>query len=181
MAIEVAPETGRAHTALEIAALALFVALLVVFHIVPGTQMRLLGRIARRTIPAGNRQRRLATALQDLEPEQRSAVTAVLRDGLSPNRAADRAGLSACELCATFVQGLRLVAGRQALVTGQDAAIGSYLLSSEPPAERDALARELWGMGVDPIELHELESTYRALSRTSRRSWLAVDDARSPC
>ena len=52
-----------------------------------------------------------------------------------------------------------------------DAKIARYLFDEVPVAEHDQMGRELWEEGVDPEDLHALESVVRGLKRMPKRRW----------
>ena len=52
-----------------------------------------------------------------------------------------------------------------------DTAIGRYLLSELPRAERDSMARALWREAVSPAEIDALEQAFDALRRLPDSSW----------
>jgi hypothetical protein len=57
---------------------------------------------------------------------------------------------------------------------GADPEVGRYLVSTDPIAQRDSVARALWSLGADPLEVEVLASLIKALRRLPRRSWPAT-------
>jgi hypothetical protein len=137
---------------------------------VPLAHLRPLARVARSVRRSRAARRALGDRLRDLEPDDRAILEAFVRDGLSPRGVAARLGEDESALYATVTRTLRRLDG--VLVTSEsDAAIGAYLLSTDPPAERDALARRLWAAGVDALDLAALEDTLEQLRATPRDHW----------
>jgi hypothetical protein len=167
-----APLGGAWSPAIEVATFAAFLALLVAFRIVPIGHLRPLVAIAHSVAPSLARRRAMADRVATLDHDDRTTVESVFRDGLSLEQTAAALGTHRSDVCERLVRSLRRLEDHDA-VTDDDAAIGAYLLSPVPPAERDATARRLWAAGVDPLELHELEQLYDRLRAASRRNWPA--------
>jgi hypothetical protein len=58
--------------------------------------------------------------------------------------------------------------------------VGAYLLSEEPEAQRDLVARRLVSEGSDPIELLELDEAIRRLRRAPKRAWSREEQQTEP-
>ncbi|MGH2945010.1 MAG: lipopolysaccharide biosynthesis protein [Solirubrobacteraceae bacterium] len=165
-----APLTGGWQPAIELLTFVAFLVLLVALRIVPPAHVRPLARIAWSLGPSGAARRRLVSRLTDLPEEQRSTLEALTRYRVSPDGVAASLGIPREAVCERLVRTMRALDDRERS-TDADAAVGAYLLSGEPPAERDGVARRLWEEGVDPLELHELESTYDRLRSLHRDDW----------
>lgn len=125
---------------------------LVGIGILPWTHLRsLVGRTA-----SPPRSRRLWTRVAMLDSDDRELVL-----GAASGAPIDEA------LLPRFVAALRTVAGIGASRT-TDSALGAYLVFRGPAAERDQLARALWGKGVDPLEADALRHAVQTLARRPR-------------
>jgi Na+-driven multidrug efflux pump len=164
-----APDAGAAQPWVEGLVFAGYLGMLVLLRIVPWEHLRPLGRIARSLGPGPSR-RRLLARVNELPGDLRAAMLAVVRDGLELDRAASALAADERDVAERFVQALRVLDGHGGAHPA-DAAIGAYLLSREPPAEREVMAHELLGVGVDALELHDLESTYARLRSARPRAW----------
>jgi hypothetical protein len=69
------------------------------------------------------------------------------------------------------VASLRLLGRLDPKTAPNDAEVGAHLIDRGPEVERDARAKELWAMGVDPWELHQLEELMQAARRLPNRRW----------
>lgn len=174
-----APTAGGARVAAELAILAAYGGLLVALRIVPAHHLRPLLRMARTAARRGGRSPASLVDIGDLSPDDRVVLGALLRDRLPSKAAARLAGVDETELSVRATAALSRAAHLE-VPAEQCHAIGTYLLSDEPPAERDSMARSLWEKGVDPFLLHQLEGVLDALQRLPRRSWPA-ESGREDC
>jgi len=155
---------GQLRPLLDVGTVVLFGVLIGAMRIVSRQQLRLLaavagesGRVPRRNDPA------IAARLATLAPAQAAAL----------NRAAGPSRGDVDEPLPTpdkFVRALR-IASDIGESTTQDAAIGRYLLSERPRAERDEMARALWRQDVAPAELHLLEEAFEKMRRLPKSAW----------
>ncbi|HEX2088125.1 MAG TPA: oligosaccharide flippase family protein [Solirubrobacteraceae bacterium] len=149
--------------ALELLAVVLYPALLVVTGVVPRTHARALVAVAA-SLASGRRTRtEVVERVAALPAADRELLRRVVVDG-------ERGGGAEREAA----QALRRLVGIGD--ADHDADIGRYLLSHDAHAEREARRRELRRDGVDPLELHELEEAVALLRRLPARAW--AGDAR---
>ena len=136
--------------------------LLVAAGAVPGHHVTQLVSTVRSLGFRRGRHERLVAELAALPPGQRDLLRqAIVGDG---RRSAP----------SEFTDALRRLAGVPARAD-LDRDIALYLLSDEPAAEREARRQDLRRSGVDPLELHELESALTRLRRLPARSWPGTD------
>jgi len=152
---------------LDVGTVVLFGLLIIGMRVASVGQIRVLAatagdivRVRRRHDPA------MAARLAALAPAQAAA----LERAAGPSRAGADESPPAPE---SFVRALRL-AGDIGESTPRDEAIGRYLLSERPRAERDEMARALWRVDVAPAELHLLEEAFENLRRLPTSAWHAV-------
>lgn len=160
-------EAGGLRPLLDVGVVVLFGLLVIGMRVASFGQIRALAatagdivRVRRRHDPA------MAARLAALAPAQAQA----LERAAGPSRAGGGESPPAPE---PFVRALRL-AGDIGEPTPRDEAIGRYLLSERPRAERDEMARALWRVDVAPTELHLLEEAFEMLRRLPRSAWHAV-------
>ncbi len=165
-----APAAGSSRSLVDAGIFAAFLVALLGFRIVPLAHLRPLGRMAASMLPARGNRSRLLEATARLASSDQLALELVARRHLPPEEAAQRLGAGVDELLAALVRALRGVEGR-GTSTDADARIGAYLVREQAPAERDALAQRLWESGVDPLDLHELETTLAQVRAIPRRRW----------
>jgi len=133
-----------------------------------GRVLELFNAIRARAMPTGELLQRVA----QLPAYERSLVVTLVTirnrrtvETLSP------------EDLSTFVRALCVVGGFAGGPPATDAAVARYVLWTGAPAQRDAYSYELFGMGVEPAELDDVNSVYRRLRRKRRRLKHDVDGA----
>jgi hypothetical protein len=95
-----------------------------------------------------------------------------------PDDAAELMGVPTDTMLSRFVTALRDLAGLDSGAEG-DPRVARYLLSPQPVAERDQLARRLWSEGSDPLELDVLTLTFERLQRLRASDWNGTSDGPS--
>jgi O-antigen/teichoic acid export membrane protein len=168
LAAALSPDAGAPAVAFHLGAIALYPAAMLAFGVVEREHLAPLKRVARSLIgrlrePAG-----LGDRLAALPAAERALVESLLRRREPPSDVADRLSLEPAVLHERLTATLRRLAGRPDPCE-HDTAIGAYLLSRAPVAERDSIARRLWSEDVDPADLHALEATATALA--TARAW----------
>ncbi len=104
---------------------------------------------------------------------ERRVVLTIARDGNPAAKVTVLTGIPELKIEEILVTALRRLA--EAGEPGEhDAAIGQYLLSDSSLTERAGVERALWEVGVPPVELHQIESAFRALSSAPAREWAAT-------
>lgn len=154
----------------EAAIFVAFLALLVVLRVVPLAHLRILWRIARSVTPGRQHARSLVERVAELPDEQRDAVEAVARRRLGSSAAAEALDVDVDELHVRLVAGLRALVGLGA-PRPDDAEVGAYLLTDEPPAERIPMVVRLTARGVNQLDLHELETALAQLRKARPNLW----------
>jgi O-antigen/teichoic acid export membrane protein len=107
--------------------------------------------------------------LSELPASRRELLTSLGRGGLSVSTLADRTGAGADTVMAEFAAAVGELTHSRPLEAGLDARVGAYLLSEEPEAQRDTMARELVEGGADAMDLlhmNEAAQQLRAKPRT---------------
>jgi O-antigen/teichoic acid export membrane protein len=154
-----------------------YTVLLLGLRVVPVEHLRPLLRLAKHAVGGKvgthNPMHQLATLAQ----EQQALLATLLRDRISPSIAAERLGLGAEELRREFVATLRKLAHTGSEHNALDPQVGSYLLSNEPEAQRDLIARRLVEEGIDPIELLQLDEAARRLRGAPKKAWTIRHEA----
>jgi len=161
---------GSARPVLDVAVVALFPVLLVVFRAVPREHFGVAVRVLRSLIARPPSADSVRARLRDLSHEDLRLVSAIVRDRQSSDQVANAEGVSESFVRERLVGVLRRL-GIGGTRTAADAAIGAYLLSTESVAERDAKSRRLLAEGVEPADLAALESTYREMLSSPRGAW----------
>ncbi len=161
---------GDWQPAVEVLAFALYLVLLAVTGVVPRDERQAIARVAREALRVPKPSVRVQDGLRLLSPEQRSGLLLAAADGWSLEELAASRGTDLKATSAELVRAVRRVAELEES-TDHDAAIGEYLFSQGPVAERDALGRGLWSAGADPAELHVLERTLEELRRLPSEAW----------
>lgn len=157
-----APRVGWLEPVVDLLAILAYPLLMIALGVVDREHLAPLRRLARSVLalrPAASGLR-----LGDLERDDRSLVEALVHRRHPTAAVAERLATPEAELHVRFTAALR----RLADVPGhgeRDAQVGAYLLSTAPVADRDAMARRLWELEVEPAELHALEAAAIALAR----------------
>jgi O-antigen/teichoic acid export membrane protein len=161
----------------DIAALLAFPVLLVALGVVRRSHLRVVRSAVRSLFPESTG-RRLAHELRRLSPEDHAVLRVLVAERRSPSAAAELMGVPRDTILSRFVGALRDLAGLEP-APDADPRIGSYLLSPQPVAERDQLARRLWSEGSDPLELDVLTLTFERLQRLRASDWNGTSDGAS--
>jgi O-antigen/teichoic acid export membrane protein len=164
------PLAGPAEPAVAVTAVLLFPVLLVALGIVPFRHLRAIAAAITETLWPRAARRRLLASLRELAPEHRSLLAAAAQGQTALEGHARDHGLSRSEVALQLVLALRVV-GDLGMVTPDDIQVGHYLLAGGAVAERDVLARALWNEGVDPSEVHALETTWSHMREALRTGW----------
>jgi O-antigen/teichoic acid export membrane protein len=143
--------------------------------VVPRRHYKPLSRLVRAAVRKGIGGANPVDGLAGLDSERRKLLAALDRDGLPTAVLADRLGRSEAEVRRDYVTVLRILIGSRTDTTTLDEGLGGYLLSREPEAQRDRVARELMDEGIDSFELMELDEAARRLRALPRRAWEAWD------
>jgi O-antigen/teichoic acid export membrane protein len=167
-----------AAPAADVAALLAFPLLLVALGIVSRSQLRVMRSAARSLLPEPTG-RRLARELASVSPEHHAVLRILAGERRAPDEAAKLLGLPTETILARFVAALRELAGLDPDPHG-DPRVARYLLSTQPVAERDQLARRLSSeAGSDPLELDVLTLTFERLRRLRASDWNGTQDGPS--
>ncbi len=136
----------------------------VVAGVVPTAHLRPLGQLAVGVIGrAADDRPRLERRVHLLDPVARARLReASRRRPMTPDDPSEATAI---------VASLRLLGRIDPKTTPNDADVGAHLIDRGPEVERDARAKELWAMGVDPWELHQLEELMQAARRLPNRRW----------
>ena len=164
-----APALGYVRWPLELASVLVYPVLLVASGAIPREHVRPLLRIAQATLPR-RRRTPLLQRVDSVPPRRRAVLEAIVRDRRPPALVAAEQGLTVDEVGVRLTRALRQLAGAGD-PGAKDGLLGRYLLSDDGPAQRDAQARELALEGIDPLDIHELDTALTQLRRTPRRVW----------
>lgn len=159
--------------AVKLGSLACYPVGLVALRIVPPATARDLRSMVGAILPRRRDHSELVLRVFDLPDAQREALVALTRDRVSPPAAALRLGVAEPALLGSVVAGLRRLAGGSGEFP-RDEELGRYLTSVEPPADRDAVLRELRRSSTDLAESSVMEQIYRQLRDLPRRAWGAA-------
>jgi hypothetical protein len=141
--------------------------LLVATGLVDRRQLLALGGVMRLAIfPRGPREMR--ERVESLGADDRDRLRRLARQGWSPAGVASATDRTEGEVLEELVGLLRRLGGPTA-PGPHDARIGAYLTSDRSVAERERQARALYERGVDPVDLHPLETTFAELRHVTRR------------
>jgi O-antigen/teichoic acid export membrane protein len=122
---------------------------------------------------------RVALRFAELGPVDKNQLELLVRERATACELAELLGRQEPVILHRFVTSLRGL-GQVGAPSEHDAAIGAYLLSPAPQAERDTRARGLWKEGVEPLELHSLEATYQRLRQLPPRAWASARSVSDP-
>ncbi len=162
---------GDWDSAIEIAMVVLYVTGLFLFGVITRDDREAAGRLVRQILPnRWSRSPDIEDGVRALSPDAVSALNMVVARKWTPTRAADELGKDLGETESLIVASLRRLDG-DSEPTEHDTRIAAYLFDEVPVAEHDQMGRELWEEGVDPEDLHALESVVRSLKRMPKRLW----------
>jgi O-antigen/teichoic acid export membrane protein len=149
-----------------------YVTLLLSLKVVPIEHLRPLARLAKHAVVGKVGSHNPIHNLADLTRERRALLSTLLRDRTPLAVAADRLGRSEHELSCELVATLRELSRSGSPHGELDFEVGSYLLSNEPEAHRDLVARRLVEEGIDAIELLQLDEARRRLQSAPAQVWM---------
>ena|GEM_PF-2881230 len=175
ISVQMIPASTALHAVLSVVALLVFPALLLAFRTVPRAQLGTVLSILRSLIPHRESRAEVVRRYRMLDPNEREAVRLIVREERDTGDAAVQAGVSEALISARFIRGLRRFADAGD-PTPMDHLIAGYILHPGTTLERDTIGRHLQALGVDPLQLHILDSAMgrcRAL-KPAGRSGLAL-------
>jgi len=155
-----------------IALISYFVAAFVL-EVIPRRHFKHLAQLARAAARKGIGGQDPTLGLGQLDSGRRSLLAAIERDGVPIAVLAERLGRPARELRQEYVEILRQLIAAPAAAPELDERLGAYLLSDQPEAQRDIVARELIDDGANTFELMELDEAARKLRALPRQAWSA--------
>ena len=173
----VADQAGSLEALLKIASVVLFPIGLLATGVIPASQRGGLLAILRNSLRPGTRPDELIARIARLPRTERQVVVALTRDHDRVANVSARTGLPERAVRLTLISALRLLSDAGP-PSGDDYEISEFLLDTDSITERDALARGLWDEGVEPISLHEIDFTFRALSEAPASAWAPRRDRR---
>jgi O-antigen/teichoic acid export membrane protein len=160
---------GDWRPAIELAALCSYPVLLAYTGVLPREEMKEIWKVIRTALSRKRPASDVRSAVEAHDPQE----LAVLHQGMTLRwkiaRTNSVEGLDP-GAHAELVRILRRLDGAE-LTTEQDQQIGEYLFAELPVAERDALARALWALDVEPAEVHRLEQILLELRRLPAEAW----------
>lgn len=148
-----------------------YATVMILMGVVPRAHVRPLALLAKASLRERINPEDPARGLAGLSVQQRSLLAALQRDRVSPSVLAGQLGISTEEVLAEHVAALRQLTHSGAPQAELDAGVGVYLLSDEPEAQRDSLARELVEQGVDPMDLLHLNEAALRLRAMPKARW----------
>src|SRR5581483_453190 len=169
LATRAAPSLGAG---IDLVALLLYPLLCIQLGVIPRHHLAPLTQIACSVLPRRRSPGAVLQRLATLDPPARAAFRATVADGLSPEDTAARLGLTGAMVARRTVRALRALGG-VGVPQPCDDRIGAYLLSPAPPAERDAIASQLWLSGAEPHEVYRLEEILATCRRIRPGAWQA--------
>jgi O-antigen/teichoic acid export membrane protein len=150
-----------------------YVTLLLGLKVVPMEHLRPLARLVKHAVVGRVGTHDPTHRLVSLTRERRALLASLLRDRTPLAIVADRLGRGEQELQGELVATLRELSHSGSPHGELDFEVGSYLLSDEPEAHRDLVARRLVEEGIDPIELLQLDEARRRLQSAPAQLWMA--------
>jgi hypothetical protein len=130
--------------------------------------------VATRVVPLAEVSAMLSTRTKlggaTLTPKE-TAVVHGIASRRDPRRVAQALKLTEEEIDRNLIAGLRKLVGLPVDPTTSDREVVRYLCWRGSRGERDSLARTLWRMGVDPLELDRLDTALRGLRGIRLRRW----------
>jgi hypothetical protein len=139
--------------------------------VIPRRHFKPLARLGRAAVRKGIGGQDPTGGLADLDSAQRALLAALERDRVPIAVLAERLGRPVPELRREYVGALRALIGAAPDTPALDERLGAYLLSEEPEAQRDLVARELMTDGADTFELIELDEAAHRLRALPRQTW----------
>jgi O-antigen/teichoic acid export membrane protein len=173
----VADHAGALDPVLKVASVLLFPVALVATGVIPARQRGALLAILRNSLRSRARPQALIARTAELPGTDRRIVTALTRDGERVAAVSARTGVSELNVRLRFIAALRRLSDAGA-PCGDDVAISEYLLDTGSITQRDAVARTLWDEGVEPVDLHQIESAFRTLTSAPAGAWPGARDPR---
>lgn len=169
-ALRLGPLVGPFEAALEVLAVLAFPIVVVGTGLLPRDQLTALRAVVRQALPSRYVLREATTRLEHLDAADRRALRMLVRERRPTTEVARLSSTSEPALLRHFVAVLRTV-GDVGPLSDADPQIGAYLLSGQPVAERDRMAKRLFTEGVEPLEVDALETTLSLVRRAPRRVW----------
>lgn len=148
-----------------------YLASVLALGVVPRSHFRPLARLGRAAVRKGVGGQDPTGGLADLDGAKRALLAALERDRVPIAVLAERLGRSVPELRRDYVGALRALIGAAPGEPVLEERLGAYLLSEEPEAQRDLIARELMTDGADTFELIELDEAAHGLRTLPRQTW----------
>jgi O-antigen/teichoic acid export membrane protein len=149
-----------------------YFSLLLGLGVVPREHLRPMLRLLRHAVAGRVGTHNPVHQLAELAHHERLLLATLVRDRAPLWIAAERLGRKERELQQELVAVLRKVS-HSGTPHELDAEVGAYLLSNEPEAQRDLVARRVVEEGIDPIELLQLDEARQRLRGAPARAWLA--------
>jgi O-antigen/teichoic acid export membrane protein len=165
---------GSFHAVLGVCGIMLYPSLLVLTKAIPPDRAGLLLDIAQLVFPRRRRRLELLERIQQLPPNRRVVLEAVVRERASLEQVAVIEWISPDEACVRFVRAVSHVARVEPPPKETVEKLGHYLLMAGPVSARDDIARGLVEAGIDPYTMHQLDATMKMLVGTPRRHWRYV-------
>jgi O-antigen/teichoic acid export membrane protein len=148
-----------------------YIAAVLTLGALPRRHFKPLASLARAAARKGVGGRDPTTGLGRLDDARRSLLAALERDSVPIALLAERLGRSEGELRREYMGILRELIGATAAAPELEERLAGYLLSTQPEAQRDLVAHELIGEGVDTFELMELDEAAHKLRALPRQEW----------
>jgi O-antigen/teichoic acid export membrane protein len=173
----VADQAGSFDAVLKIASVILFPLGLLATGVIPPSQRGALLAILRNSVRRGMRPHELIARTARLPRTEGQVLLALTRDHERVTSVSARTGLPDRAVRLTLIAALRRLSAAGP-PTADDYAISEFLLDTDSITERDAIARALWDEGVEPVDLHEIDFTFRALYEAPASAWPATTQRR---
>lgn len=172
-----ADQAGSFDAALKIASVILFPLGLLATGVIPVSQRGALLAILRNSVRRGMRPDELIARADKLPRTERQILLALTRDHDRVANLSAKTGLPERSVRLTLVTALRRLSAAGP-PGAEDYEISEFLLHTDSITERDAIARALWDEGVEPVDLHEIDFTFRALYEAPASAWPAKTQRR---
>jgi O-antigen/teichoic acid export membrane protein len=150
-----------------------YIAAVFVFEVVPRTHFKPLAQLSRAAVRKGVGGQDPTGRLGHLDSARRSLLAAIERDSVPTPVLAERLTRPELDVRREYVAILRELIGAPAGPPELEERLGAYLLSKEPEAQRDLVARGLIDDGADAFELMELDEAARKLRALPSQAWSA--------
>jgi O-antigen/teichoic acid export membrane protein len=167
--------SGLTHAAIAAGLIVGYPLTLIAAGIVPRGNVRPLLRMLRSAVPQRPGADFLAR-VGELSATERILLERIVRRREEYQTVAGDLALSSSLALGRTVRALRRLDGVPG-ATAADARIGRALLGEGPHIETDFLIRRLWADGVDPLDLHHVESAVGTVRRVGRRAWARAQRA----